>query len=934
MSDPIKETKPLTGYPFADPPDSDKWSKCIHCGMCLDACPTYQEEQLEAHSPRGRVHLIKAVGEGRLKLNKGLYDPVFQCLDCRACETACPSGVEVGALIEEARGQLFQVMPPKGLRGMISRFFLRHLFPHPARLHWLGRLLRFYQRSGLQVLARKIGILHLFPAHIRDMEAVLPQIPAQFSRQTLAEVIPALGEKRYRVAILTGCVMDVLYAGINEATVRVLCRNGSEVVVPRGQVCCGALQVHAGDRDTAKKLAKQNIDAFLRADVDRIIVNAAGCGSAMKEYDELLRHDPDYKDKAKEFVKKVQDVSAFLCEIGFKPPTGRVQETVTYHEACHLVHGQKVRNQPRELLKQIPGLTLVEMPHADSCCGSAGIYNLTYPDMAGRLLKRKMDDVPQEVDRIVMGNPGCMLQISMGVHQRGGRERVVHTIELLDEAYQRGEEAEPKTDGTKDDDQNQELIAALKRCVGNDAVLYRHEDLLAYECDAYTLKKVVPRAVVFPRSTEETAEVVRLLSKRGIPFIPRGAGTGLSGGATPTGGEVIISLARMNRLLQVDLLNRRAVVQPGYINLHLTEAVADRGYYYAPDPSSQQACTIGGNVGENAGGAHCLKYGVTTNHVLGLTMVLPDGQIVQLGGLPDEPGYDLVGLVVGSEGTMGIVTEITVRLEKKPEGVRTVLAMFDEVSEASEAVSDIIAAGIIPAALEMMDNLAIEAVEKGTFPVGYPRDLGAVLLIEVDGIAEGLDEQIERIVEVCRKHGVREVRPASSEEERKSWWNNRKTAFGAVGTISPDYLVQDGVIPRSRLPQVLSRIKKISHEKGVRIANVFHAGDGNLHPLIMFDSRIPGEEERAVQAGSEILQVCVEVGGSITGEHGVGLEKKEEMRYLFSEKEIAVQTAIREVFNPRNLCNPGKIFPSPARCAEMKRQPKGIDTEEALDALY
>lgn len=672
-------------------------------------------------------------------------------------------------------------------------------------------------------------------------------------------------------------------------------------------------------------MAKQNIDSFLRADVDTIIVNAAGCGAAMKEYDQLLRNDPDYHEKAQEFVKKVRDISAFLCEIGLRPPSGRVEGVVTYHDACHLAHAQKVRNEPRQLLKQIPGLTLIEMPQADRCCGSAGIYNLVYPDMAGRLLERKMDDVPPDVDWIAMGNPGCMLQISMGVHQRRGRERVVHTVELLDEAYRCGEGDEQEPAGRQDGGEHQELIAALQRCVGKDAVLFRQEDLLAYECDAYTLKKALPRAVVFPGSTEETAEVVRFLAQRGIPFIPRGAGTGLSGGATPTGGEVIISLARMNRLLQIDLPNRRAVVQPGYINLHLTESVAGHGYYYAPDPSSQQVCTIGGNVGENAGGAHCLKYGVTTNHVLGLTMVLPDGQVVQLGGLPDEPGYDLTGLVVGSEGTMGIVTEITVRLEKKPEGVRTVLAMFDEVKQASEAVTGIIAAGIYPAALEMMDNLAIEAVEKGTFPIGYPRDLGAVLLVEVDGIAEGLDEQIERIVDVCRKHGVREVRPASSEEERKSWWNNRKTAFGAVGTISPNNLVQDGVIPRSRLPEVLSRIEEISREHGVRIANVFHAGDGNLHPLIMFDARIPGEEERAVRAGSAILKVCTEVGGSITGEHGVGLEKREEMRYLFSEKELAVQLAIREVFNPENLCNPGKIFPTPARCAEMKRRPAGTD---------
>ena len=313
---------------------------------------------------------------------------------------------------------------------------------------------------------------------------------------------------------------------------------------------------------------------------------------------------------------------------------------------------------------------------------------------------------------------------------------------------------------------------------------------------------------------------------------------------------------------------------------------------------------------------------MTTNHVLGLKVVLPDGEVTELGGLPDTPGYDLVGLFVGSEGTMGIVTEITVRLMKQPEGVRTVLALFDRVEDASEAVSDIIAAGILPAALEMMDALAIEAVEKGTFPVGYPEGVEAVLLVDVDGVEAGLEEQIRRIVEVCRKHRVREVRPAASEEERARWWANRKTAFGAVGTLSPDYLVQDGVIPRSRLPEVLARIAEIGREKGVRIANVFHAGDGNLHPLILFDSRVPGETERAVQAGSAILKVCVDAGGSITGEHGVGLEKREEMKYLWTEEELEVQHAVREVFNPEDLCNPGKMLPRPARCAEVKRHSK------------
>lgn len=464
-----------------------------------------------------------------------------------------------------------------------------------------------------------------------------------------------------------------------------------------------------------------------------------------------------------------------------------------------------------------------------------------------------------------------------------------------------------------------ELITQLAAIVGPEAVLSKYEDLVTYECDGYVIQRGVPRAVVFPSTTEEVSAVVKCLSAQNVPFIPRGAGTGLSGGAIPLGGEVIISLVRMRKLLEVDLENRRAVVQPGLVNLKLNDAVAHRGYYYAPDPSSQRTCTIGGNVAENAGGAHCLKYGVTTNHVLGLELVLPDGEVVDIGGVPDVPGYDLVGILTGSEGTMGIVTKMTVRLLKNPEQVQTVLAQFDRVEDASRAVSDIIAAGIIPAALEMMDEIAIEGVEAGNYPVGYPKGLGAVLLIEVDGIAAGIEDQIRQIIDVCKKRNVREVKAASDEAERTRWWNNRKQAFGAMGTLSPDYLVQDGVIPRSRLPEVLERITAISRKYGLRIANVFHAGDGNLHPLILFDSRVPGETEKAVQAGSDVLQVCADVGGSITGEHGVGIEKRDEMTYIFSREEIDLQLKVRDVFNPHNLCNPDKIFPSPSRCVEVRR---------------
>ncbi|MBT2641944.1 FAD-binding protein [Bacillus sp. ISL-41] len=469
-------------------------------------------------------------------------------------------------------------------------------------------------------------------------------------------------------------------------------------------------------------------------------------------------------------------------------------------------------------------------------------------------------------------------------------------------------------------------VLNLAKIVGYDpirkSILYEKEDLLAYDCDGFTLHKHLPRVVVFPKNTAEVAAIVKYCHENDLPFLARGAGTGLSGGAIPLNGEVIISMVRMKKLLSVDFENRRAVVEPGFVNLKLTNSISDKGYYYAPDPSSQYCCTIGGNVAENAGGAHCLKYGVTTNHILGLEVVLPNGEIIEIGknGVPDLPGYDLLGLLTGSEGTLGIVTKITVRILKNPEGKQTVLAYFDKVADGSKAVSDIISAGIVPAALEMMDKTAIEGVEAAAFPVGHPKDIEAVLLIEVDGIAAGLDEQINQILDVCKNNNVREVKAAQSEQERAKWWANRKTGFGAMGAISPDYLVQDGVIPRSRLPEVLKRINEISEEFGLRIANIFHAGDGNLHPLVLFDARIAGESERALEAGSLCLKVCADVGGTITGEHGVGIEKREEMRFVFTDEEIMAQTEIRQVFNPKNLLNAGKLFPSPGRCIEVKKE--------------
>ena len=461
------------------------------------------------------------------------------------------------------------------------------------------------------------------------------------------------------------------------------------------------------------------------------------------------------------------------------------------------------------------------------------------------------------------------------------------------------------------------LRQEMEALLGTGAVLTDPDELLVYESDGLTLFRALADFVVFPTSTEQVAGLVKLANREGIPFVARGAGTGLAGGCLPAEGGLVISLMRMNCVLEVDYDNQVAVVEPGLVNLHLSWAVGPHGFYYAPDPSSQQACTIGGNIANNSGGPHTLKYGVTTNHVLGLEVVLPDGEVCWLGGkIRDPQGYDLVGLFVGSEGTFGIATKIAVRILRKPQAVKTVLAVFGEVNQASEAVSAIIGRGLIPAAMEMIDQLTIQAVEDA-FGCGYPRDAAAALLIELDGLAAGMDGQVERVMQACRESGARDVRVAKDEAERQLLWKGRKSAFGAYGRVSPAYMVMDGVIPRTKLPYVLRRVNEIAAAHDLRIGNVFHAGDGNLHPNILYDPRKPGEEARVVAAGGEILKVCAEVGGSITGEHGIGLEKIDYMPLIFSEADLDCMRRVRDAFNPAGLCNPGKMFPTNKACVEV-----------------
>jgi glycolate oxidase len=454
------------------------------------------------------------------------------------------------------------------------------------------------------------------------------------------------------------------------------------------------------------------------------------------------------------------------------------------------------------------------------------------------------------------------------------------------------------------------LVDELRQIVGKANVLDAAVDLQLYQYDAY-LEERRPDAVVFVHSTDEVAGVVRACNKYDVPFVPRGGGTNLSGGTIPFKGGIVLETIRMNRILEVDRPNLRARVQPGLFNLELGTALAPLGYQYLPDPASQKAATLGGNVAENSGGPHCFKYGVTTNHVLGLTVVLPDGEVATIGGKAlDGPGYDLTGVFVGSEGTLGICTEVVVRIVRLAEGVKTMLAIYDSIEEGSETVSAIVAAGMVPATLEMMDQLVIKAVEE-SIHCGLPLDCATVLIIEVDGLRDDLDAQVQAIVNLCKAHGAREVRVAKDEAERALLWAGRRGAFGAVARITPSYLVCDGTVPRTALPKVLRKVAEVSKKYNLMIPNVFHAGDGNLHPLILFDWRDADQKARVMKAGMEILELCVEMGGTISGEHGVGLEKIDAMRLVFAEEDIRSQVRVKHAFDPKNLANPGKMFPLP-----------------------
>jgi glycolate oxidase len=466
------------------------------------------------------------------------------------------------------------------------------------------------------------------------------------------------------------------------------------------------------------------------------------------------------------------------------------------------------------------------------------------------------------------------------------------------------------------------VLKTVDKLLGSRGYLSRPEDLALYEYDG-SVDKARPDLVVFPRSADQVAAVVQIAKQHNLPIVGRGAGTGLSGGAIPRAGGIVISFARMNRVLEIDLDNERAVLEPGVVNLEITQAVERQGYFYAPDPSSQKACTIGGNVAENAGGPHTLCYGVTTNHVLGLEAILPDGTAITSGGKsPDLPGYDLTGLLTGSEGTMALTTKINVRLMRQPELVKTILAIYDRVDDCADSVAEITARAITPAAIEMLDGVMLRMVEEATH-AGYPMDAAAVLLIELEGLREAVEEQAQQIEGACQKCRARETRVARSPEERELLWKGRKNAFGAVGRVSPSYYVQDGVVPRTKVAPTLRHIQKVAEKYRLTISNIFHAGDGNMHPIILFNPHNAGELERAKAAGDEILRFCVAEGGSITGEHGVGMEKMELIAEQFSDDSLEMIRRLKNLFDPACRFNPGKMLPTGKGCMEI-RQPAGM----------
>ncbi len=902
--------------------------RCVHCGLCLEACPTYALFGTEMDAPRGRIVLMRAAAAGQLDRST-LLGPFAEhltlCLECRACESACPSHVPYGRLIEGARIALETLRTP----GLPERFLnwlgMAQLMPHVGRLRWLARLLWLYERSGLQWLVRTLNVL---PPPLKAMENILP--PLTLHRPDYSRPAPAMGERRGKVAFFYGCVQDAFLAAINAATIRVLQRNGYEVHFPRGQTCCGAAQWHTGHKALAERLARQNIDAFLADDYLAVVNNAGGCGLTLKEYPILLADDPVYAEKARRFAAKVQDFSEFLAAHLHVPPRGELRVRAVFADSCHLRHGQGVIRQPRDLLRAIPGLELVELRDPDRCCGSAGIYNIVRHETATAILDAKMADIASTgAEVVVTANTGCHMQLLAGVRRARLNVHVLHVAEMLDMAYRADdrrlrERVRHPRPLLADAPLPRRWLSWLARRVPRrehaarpfppaplppGQVVDDPLGLLTYQVDA-GLDRGEPWGVLFPYTEDEARSVVRWAARERIPLIARGAGTGLAGGAVAERGGLLLAFTQMRQVLELDVEGRCAVVQPGVVNLTLQRLAEQHGLYFPPDPAGGRAATLGGNVATNAGGPHCLKYGVMAPYVVGLDVIWADGSRSRLGGRAlDYPELDLVGLVTGSEGTLAVVVGITLRLVRQPPAVRTLWAAFESVERAGEAVSAVIAAGLLPAAMEMMDRRMVHLVEAYRH-TGLPLTAGAVIVADVDGYPAGVGPQIEELAALLRAHGATEVHIAQSDGERAEIWQARKSSSGALARVALDHYTVDGTVPRSKLAGALREVRRICEALSLDVVFVLHAGDGNLHPMILVpDPEDEAHVQRVREAGRRIAAHCVALGGTITGEHGVGIEKRDFMPLMYDEDVLAAMREIKALFDPHGILNPGKLFP-------------------------
>ncbi len=901
-------------------------AQCIHCGLCLEACPTYAVFGTEMDAPRGRIVLMKAAAEGTLSAEDflGPYaEHLLLCLECRACETACPSGVPYGALIEGARIDLEQQRRASGSAGPVERFAtwlgLYQMMPHTGRLKAMARLMTLYEKSGLQKAVRALNIL---PQPLKGMEAILPPLNTGFLKTGTPAL--AIGEHRGKVAFFTGCIQEAFLTTMNAASVRVLQRNGYEVHFPKTQTCCGAAQLHTGHETLALDLARRNIDAFLTGDYDAVINNAGGCGAQLKEYAHMLKDDPDYAERAQRFVALVQDFNEFMAAHLNTPPQGALPIRATYADSCHLRHGQKVITQPRDLLHAIPELELVELAKPDQCCGSAGIYNIVHAETANAILDAKIADIAATgADVLAVTNTGCAMQLISGIRRAELPIKVLHIAELLELSYRaaavenlRAPHPLPqphrinhRTLLPRLRSPKQPQLRALAQRLGPGRVISNNTEIRVYERDA-ALERGLPHAVILPQNTAEVQTTVSWARENAMPIIARGAGTGLAGGAVAERGGVILELARMKAVTELDITGRSAVVQTGMINLAFDELVKAHGLYFPADPASGRTATLGGNIAANAGGPHCFKYGVTTNYITGLEVILADGRAIHLGGRAlDLPEYDFVGLLNGSEGTLGVVTQADIRLVGNPPALLTLRAAFNSIEGAGDAVSAIIAQGLIPATLELMDQKIVRIIED-YLHLGLPTNAGAIMIVEVDGYPESLEPQMTEVMTVLERFSAFDLQIARSAEERDRLWYGRKSALGALARLAPAYFLVDGTVPRSRLGETIAGVNEICADLELQVAYVMHAGDGNLHPFILIqEPENPAFMARIHEAGRRILTLCVEYGGTITGEHGVGIEKRAFMPLLYSAAELAAMQDIKMIFDPDALMNPGKVLP-------------------------